>query len=57
MKIPFKNNPLSLMGNKRSPLRASIGDSVVLRDLVSGEELHYILVSPTEVDPDHRQGF
>jgi len=32
-------------------LRASIGDSLVLRDLVSGEELHYIIVSPREVDP------
>jgi len=31
--------------------KASIGDSVILRDLASGEELRYILVSPTEVDP------
>jgi transcription elongation factor GreA len=29
----------------------SIGDSVVLRDIASGEELHYIVVSPREVDP------
>ena len=28
-----------------------IGDSVILRDLDSGEELHYTLVSPSEVDP------
>ena len=32
-------------------LRAGIGDSVVLRDLNSGEDLHYMLVSPREVDP------
>jgi len=32
-------------------LRASIGDSVVLRDLVSGEDLRYMIVSPREVDP------
>ena len=32
-------------------LKASIGDSVVLRDLVSGEELRYMIVSPREVDP------
>ena len=31
--------------------KASIGDSVILRDLASGEELHYTLVSPREVDP------
>ena len=32
-------------------LMVSIGDSIVLRDLVSGEELSYTLVSPREVDP------
>lgn len=32
-------------------LKATIGDSVVLRDLVSGEELRYIIVNPREVDP------
>ena len=32
-------------------LRISIGDSITLRDLVSGEELRYTLVSPREVDP------
>ena len=31
--------------------KASIGNSVILRDLASGEELRYILVSPREVDP------
>ena len=29
----------------------SIGDSIILCDLASGEELRYTLVSPTEVDP------
>ncbi|HEY32123.1 MAG TPA: transcription elongation factor GreA [Dehalococcoidia bacterium] len=29
---------------------ASLGDGVVLQDLASGEEVHYTLVSPTEVD-------
>lgn len=32
-------------------LKADIGDSVVARDLASGEERHYMLVSPREVDP------
>ena len=32
-------------------LRVSIGDSVILRDLDSEEELRYRLVSPREVDP------
>jgi len=32
--------------------KVSVGDSVILQDLVSGEELHYILVSPKEVDPN-----
>jgi len=32
-------------------IRVSIGDSVILSDLDSGEELRYMLVSPHEVDP------
>ncbi len=32
-------------------LRVNLGDNIVLRDLDSGEELCYRLVSPTEVDP------
>ncbi len=32
-------------------LRAGIGDSIALRDMTSGEELHYTIVSPREVDP------
>ena len=31
--------------------KVSIGDSIILRDLASGEELSYMLVSPREVDP------
>ncbi len=31
--------------------KVGIGDSIVLRDLASGEELRYIIVSPKEVDP------
>jgi transcription elongation factor GreA len=30
--------------------RVNIGDSIILQDLASGEELHYTLVSPREVD-------
>ena len=36
---------------QRDTLRVSIGDSVILCDLDSGEELRYMLVSPQEVDP------
>jgi len=32
-------------------LRAGIGDNIVLRDVASGEELRYMIVSPREVDP------
>ena len=32
-------------------LKVSIGDSVLLLDLISGEELRYTIVSPREVDP------
>lgn len=32
-------------------LKVGIGDSVALRDLASGEELHYIVVNSQEVDP------
>ena len=36
---------------QKETLRASIGDSVILRDLTSGEELRCTIVSPREVDP------
>ncbi len=32
-------------------LKVSVGDSIVLSDIVSGEELRYTIVSPREVDP------
>ncbi len=32
-------------------LKVSVGDSIILRDLTSGEELHYIMVNSKEVDP------
>jgi len=36
---------------QEASLRVGIGDSIILCDLNSGEELHYMLVSPREVDP------
>jgi len=36
---------------QRDALKVNIGDSVVLRDAASSEELHYKIVSPREVDP------
>lgn len=38
---------------QKSDLKANIGDSLVLCDLASGEELRYIIVDPREVDPTH----
>ena len=35
----------------KATLKVGLGNSVVLRDLDSGEELRYTLVSPREVDP------
>jgi transcription elongation factor GreA len=40
-----------IIGQGRETPKVSIGDSVTLHDLASGEELHYILVAPKEVDP------
>ncbi|MFC1897488.1 GreA/GreB family elongation factor [Chloroflexota bacterium] len=41
-----------VIGEKRKvTLKVSIGDSVILRDLASGEELRYIMVNSQEVDP------
>ena len=37
---------------RQDAVRVSVGGSVVLQDLVSGEELRYTLVSPREVDPE-----
>ncbi len=36
---------------KSAGLKVSVGDSVILIDPDSGEELHYTVVSPREVDP------
>ena len=36
---------------KRTSLIITIGDTVILNDLLSGEELRYTLVSPREVNP------
>ncbi len=38
-------------GKQKDTLKVNIGDSVIIRDLASGEELRYTLVSPREVDP------
>lgn len=36
---------------KKTALKVSAGDNIVLLDLASDEELRYVLVSPREVDP------
>lgn len=36
---------------QKATLRVNIGDRVILRDEASGEELHYKIVSPREVNP------
>jgi len=36
---------------QKSTVKVSIGDSLVLCDLASGEELRYMIVNPREVDP------
>ncbi len=41
----------SIISSTRKPAQTSIGDSVVLSDLASSEELRYTLVHPKEVDP------
>jgi len=38
-------------GKQEDTIKISIGDSVILRDLASGEEIRYTLVSPREADP------
>ncbi len=44
-------NSAVIIGDSRENTRkASIGDSIVLQDTVSGEEFRYMLVSPQEVD-------
>ena len=42
----------TIIGEKQEvTLKASIGDNVILVDLISGEELRYTIVSPREADP------
>ena len=36
---------------QKDTLKVSVGDSIILRDLASGEELHYIMVNSKEADP------
>ncbi len=38
-------------GKQKIALKVSVGDSIILRDLASGEELHYMMVNSKEVDP------
>jgi len=41
-----------VIGRKQADiLKVGVGDSVTLCDLASGEEVHYTIVSPREVDP------
>lgn len=42
----------AIIDEKREPAhKSSVGDSIVLSDLTSGEELRYMIVDPREVDP------
>jgi transcription elongation factor GreA len=42
----------TIIDEKREPtLKTGFGDTIVLRDLASGEELRYMIVDPREVDP------
>ena len=36
---------------QESTLKANIGDNIVLHDTASGEELRYMIVNPSEIDP------
>jgi transcription elongation factor GreA len=45
-------NSSTILEERQKPTpKVSLGNSVVLRDEASGEELHYTIVSPREVDP------
>lgn len=42
----------TIIDDKKEPaLKSGVGDSIVLSDLASGEELRYMIVDPREVDP------
>ena len=52
MKLEETLKSAAIIGEKQNAtFKASIGDSVVLSNLGSGEELRYTIVSPSEVDP------
>ena len=36
---------------RKGTLKVTVGDSIILRDLASGEELHYIIVNSREANP------
>ena len=38
-------------GNQQEMVEVGIGSRVILHDLGSGEELHYMIVSPNEAEP------
>lgn len=40
-----------MMDKKQPSLKVSVGDSIVLVDMESGEELHYTIVGPRETNP------
>lgn len=47
-----------LNGDRAPDVKISIGDRVTLLDIAAGEELSYVIVSPTEVDPiQHKISF
>jgi transcription elongation factor GreA len=42
----------TIIDDKKEPaLKSVVGDSIILTDLASGEELRYMIVDPREVDP------
>jgi transcription elongation factor GreA len=41
----------TIIDEEKESLKANIGDSLILRDLATGEELRYMIVNPKEVDP------
>ena len=52
MQLEETLSSVSIIGERREDTsKVSIGDSIVLQDPVSGEELRYLLVSSKEVDP------
>ena len=49
--ISMINDVVIIDEKLETSLRVDIGNSIILCDLNSGEESHYMLVSPREVDP------